>query len=114
MNRSYCDPSLVEWMQEDSTGIREVIIEAHLPQRQLLMRLGESGRMVPDRLLSPSPPTDRVRMLEELNDFLSGQMQLPTTILKAAGAIAVRASGKDVRHILEHPMVKAIRPNRKL
>ncbi len=114
MNNTYCDPALAAWLRDEGDDIREVIVEAHLPQRQILMRLGEKGRMVPDRMVSASPPAERVRLLEELNHFLAGQMHLTTTVLKAAGAIAVRASGEDVRHILEHPMVKAIRPNRKL
>jgi hypothetical protein len=34
-------------------------------------------------------------------------------LLKAAGAIAVKATSQQVRQFAEHPLVKSIRPNRR-
>lgn len=114
MSIPYCDPSLSTWLSDGANDIREVIVEAHLPSRHILMRRGESGRMVPDQLFFKANSKDRLYSLNELNEFLAGQMRLTTTVLKAAGAIVVRASGADMRRIFTHPLVKAIRPNRKL
>ncbi|MBF0340589.1 MAG: hypothetical protein HQL95_06435 [Magnetococcales bacterium] len=113
METPYRDPSLDSWMRDQGDEIREVIIEARLPQRQIQMRLGEKGRMIPDRLASSGTPEERLQRLEELNTFLVWELQLTTTVLKAAGAVAARVSGKDLERILEHPLVKAVRTNRR-
>lgn len=77
-----------------------------------MLRSGE-GCVTPQKLLSHTPD-ERIQLLQNLNQFLADQMHLTTTILRAAGAIAVRASSQEVQRILQNPMVKAIRPNRKL
>ncbi|MBF0383867.1 MAG: hypothetical protein HQL69_22860 [Magnetococcales bacterium] len=96
--------------QED---MREVIVEVRLPPRHVKMQQQEGGRSKPVKLVSGSS-TQRAKTLDELHNFLATKMHLTPTILKAAGAIVVRASGHDVQLILKNPLVKAIRPNRKL
>jgi hypothetical protein len=113
-NTPFCNPDIANWVRSGDTDIREIIIEVNLPQRRVVIRRSEYGPMVLDHIESSFTPEDRACLLGDLNNFLSKQMHLTTTILKTAGAIAVQASGKDVQRILAHPMVKAIRPNRKV
>jgi hypothetical protein len=42
------------------------------------------------------------------------KLDVPPVLLKAAGAIAVRATSRQVRQFTESPLIKSIRPNRKL
>ena len=113
MEKQFCDPTLTAWITSGNQEVQEIIIEVHLPPRQMRMMKRNNYQPVPVQLLAGSPDA-RLQRLQELNSFLAGQMQLTTTVLKAAGAIAVRATGQEVQKILQHPMVKAIRSNRRL
>jgi hypothetical protein len=113
MSKPYCDPALKTWMTSEDTDVREVIVEACLPPRHVEMAKGDYGRSVPVKLVSGSPEV-RIKILGELHDFLNQHMHLRATVLKSAGAVVVCASGDDVQLILKNPLVKAVRPNRKL
>lgn len=69
--------------------------------------------LVPERLES-GPQSERTAVLEELNALLAKHLDGPTTVLKSAGAIAVKATSRQVRAFADDPLIKAIRRNRRL
>jgi hypothetical protein len=107
------DADLVEWLARDSKDARELIVEARLPARKVTVQKRTDGRVVPDEI-HDSAASDRTAMLAELHAYLADKLDVPPVLLKAAGAIAVKATSQQVRQFAEHPLVKAIRPNRKV
>ena len=53
-------------------------------------------------------------MLKELAAFACQVLDEPPNTLSAAGALAVRANGKQARTLAENHLVKAVRWNRRL
>ena len=106
------DPELIAWVAGDSDELRELIVEARLPERKVTFR-NEGGRPVPSGSQSEST-VNRESVLAALDAFLTELLDHSTTVLKAAGAIAVKASSRQVRQFANHHWVKAIRPNRRL
>jgi hypothetical protein len=107
------DAEIAEWLGRDSSDARELIVEAKLPVRKVTVQKRADGRVVPDEI-NGSAASDRAAVLAELHDFLSEKLDVPPVLLKAAGALAVRATSQQVRQFAEHPLVKSIRPNRRL
>jgi hypothetical protein len=107
------DADIVDWLAKDSNDARELIVEARLPARKVTVQKRADGRVVPDGI-NGSAASDRAAVLAELHDFLSDKLDVPPVLLKAAGAIAVRATSQQVRQFAGHPLVKSIRANRKL
>ena len=88
-------------------------MEAQLPRRRVIMQKRADGRRVPTGIQS-TPAAERAAVLSQLYDFLSERLEVSPVVLKAAGAIAIRATSQQVRQFANHPLVKAIRPNRRL
>jgi hypothetical protein len=107
------DAEIAEWLAGDSNDTRELIVEARLPARKVTVQKRADGRVVPDDI-NGSAASGRASVLAELHDFLSGNLDVPPVLLKAAGAIAVRATSQQVRQFAGHPLVKSIRANRRL
>jgi hypothetical protein len=59
-------------------------------------------------------PDQRAATLAEFHAFLASLLDVPPVLLKAAGAVAIKATSKQVRQFIDHPLVKAIRLNRQL
>jgi len=57
---------------------------------------------------------DRTAILRELQDYLDGLLGNATNVLRAAEAIAIRANRQQLLQIAKHPLVKAVRSNRRL
>jgi hypothetical protein len=106
------DADTIAWLSADSNEARELIVEAKLPARKILMQ-ERGGRSVPAGI-DAKASAERAAVLTELYDFLAEQVDIPPVLLKAAGAIAVRATGQQARQFANHPLIKSIRPNRKL
>ena len=107
------DADIIAWLSADSSDARELIVEARLPARKVIMQERTGGRSVPISM-DAGASSERAAVLAELHAFLAEQLDVPPVLLKAAGAIAVRATSQQVRQFADHPLVKAIRPNRKL
>ncbi len=110
--KSVPDTDLRAWILEENNEERELIVEALVPARKVRFKKWAGTSRAPESI--ESEPGDRARILCELRDYLESEVDLRTTLLKAAGAIAIRATGRQVRRFVEHPLVKAIRPNRRL
>lgn len=107
------DPELIKWLSSESVDVRELIVEANLPERKVTLRRGADGRLIPEGIRSPATPK-RADVLAELGLFLGELLDDTPSLLKSAGAIAVKATGRQVRQFVDHPLVKGIRANRKL
>jgi len=107
------DPDLAAWVREDSPEEMELIVEARLPERKVGFR--EDAKLGPrPREVLASDPGNRVETLKLLDAVLREKLRRPTTLLKAAGAIVVRATSAEVRALADHPLIKSIRLNRRL
>ena len=108
------DSDLAAWLSEDSGELREVLIDAAVPSRQVTLAPRPDGRLLPVDLRSEASPRTRDQVLRRLKTFLTRLLDTPPVVLEAAGALAVRASSHQMRQVVEHPLVKSVRPNRKL
>jgi hypothetical protein len=106
---------LAAWLSIDSPEMRELIVEARLPARQAVIEKRSEGIGNPRTIgVKPTTPDQRSKILAELYAFLADRLDVPPVLLKAAGAVAVKATSNQARQFVDHPLVKAIRPNRKL
>lgn len=95
--------------------MHELIVEARLPVRQVIIEKHADGRGSPRAIgVKSTASTQRTTALTELYAFLADRLDIPPVLLKAAGAVAVKATSSQVRQFAGHPLVKAIRPNRRL
>ena len=107
------EPDLSAWLSAKSGEKRELIVEAKVPERKVLFQRDSNGRSTPVGIASGTP-SDRNRTLTQLYSLLADSVEVPPVLLKAAGAVAVRASSREVQKFVAHPLVKRIRSNRKL
>jgi hypothetical protein len=103
------DAELNTWLDTADDETREVIVEARVPKRRV--RLDPGTR--PKELTTDDGPS-RAAVLQELQEFLTGVLGSAPRILSAAGAIPLRATQDQLRRIVRHPLVKAVRANRRL
>lgn len=107
------DPELADWLSQESGEVREILVDAVLPRRTV--SLGESGnRLRPTGLQETPGANGRKEALRQLRTFLERLLETPPVILETAGALAVRATSREVRELVDHPLVKSVRPNRRL
>ena len=111
--RTIQEPDLAKWLSQENDEVRELIVECKLPARQVDFERRSDGSAVPVGMTSV-PTSDRFALLGQLSSFLESVVQRPTTVLKAAGVIAVKATRQEVLRFVDHPLVKAIEPNRRL
>lgn len=107
------DNELTKWLDTMNDEPREVIVEARVPQRRVRLGAGVTPGSRAREVITEKGPS-RETVLEQLQSFLSELFGNPPRILRAAGAIAVLATRDQVRQIVSHPSVKAVRANRKL
>ncbi|MEZ5582010.1 MAG: hypothetical protein R3F37_03805 [Candidatus Competibacteraceae bacterium] len=112
-NATIQDHDLLDWLASDNASPRDLIVELKLPKRLVVFQRDVAGRQTPNAIRN-STPNERDERLSELNRYLHDDLKLPTHVLRAAGAIAVSANKEKVKEILDHPLVKAIRSNRRL
>src|SRR5215213_1905153 len=99
------DPDLVLWVAEEGGDVREILVDAVLPDRKISFNRAPDGRL---------RPRGRQEALKKLRALLARLVDTPPVVLEAAGALAVRANGHQVRQFVDHPLVKSVRPNRRL
>ncbi len=108
------DAELRGWLEATTDEVRDVIVEAALPPRRVVVQQRAGASPVPKSIESDDV-LDRESMLDQLAHNLCEIVGAEKThVLKAAGAIVVRATAEELRAIAKQPMVKAIRPNRRL
>jgi hypothetical protein len=107
------EPDILAWVSVASEEKRELIVEANVPERKVVFQRRPDGRTVPVGIES-SASSDRAETLIQLHNLLANIVDVPPVLLKAAGAVVVKASSREVRQFMDHPFVKRIRSNRKL
>jgi hypothetical protein len=105
------DKDLARWMFSESDEVREIIVEARVPNRRVTIRK-EDGNTGAFTDIKSSSPLKRTKVIEELDSVINGILDEPPVQLRAAGALAVRATGKQALDFVDHTLVKFIRPNR--
>jgi hypothetical protein len=104
---------LLAWANGEGSDRRELIVEATLPRRTVSLEKSDSGRVLP-REVKPGSTGSRATVLLQLQHDLNELLGTSTSVLRAAGAIAVRADRTQLRQIARHPLVRAVRPNRRM
>jgi hypothetical protein len=107
------DASLEAWLTGEGDDVREVIVEAKVPPRTVRFSGSASARLLPEEVTS-SGEGNRTAILQELQDYLAGLLGTSPPVLWAAGAIAARVNRAQLRELMKHPLVKAVRDNRRL
>ena len=107
------DAELKAWVEGEGDDQREFLVEARVPKRTVTLGNSPSGRVLP-REVETSKNVDRNSLLEELQHDLDELLGTRTNLLRSAGAVAVRANREQLRHITRHPLVRAVRSNRRL
>lgn len=108
------DAELERWLEDEtSPDVRELIVEAKVPQRTVRFSGGKPGRELVE-VVNAGDPSEREVVLTELYGYLKELLGGSVNLLKSAGAIVVRANRQQLRTITQYPLVKAIRMNRKL
>jgi hypothetical protein len=104
---------LADWLEGEGDETRELIVEARTQPRFVRVETDRNGKPVSFEG-EPAALGDRAKITRKLHQELTNLLDGPTTLLKAAGAVVVRANREQLRKILSHPLVKAVRPNRLL
>jgi len=112
--RKIKDPDLVLWVAEEGGDVREILVDAVLPDRKVSFDRAPDGRLRPKDLQEATDLPGRQETLKKLRALLARLVDTPPVVLEAAGALAVRASSRQVRQFVDHPLVKSVRPNRRL
>jgi hypothetical protein len=109
------DPDLAEWLDGEGDETREMIVEARMPARTVRLGPGTAERLLPREITSEGDGAgDRAAVLRELQDDLNRLSGRATNLIRAAGAIVVRANREQLLQIARNPLVKAVRSNRRL
>jgi hypothetical protein len=108
------DPELAVWLSQDTGETREILVDAALPGRQVLLRQNSNGRWSPSGLQTGSDASGRRETLSKLKALLVKILDTSPVVLESAGAIVVRANSRQVREFVGDPLVRSVRPNRKL
>ena len=107
------DAELKAWAEGEGDDQRELLVEARVPKRTVSLGNSPSGRILP-REVETAKNVDRNSLLEELQHDLDELLGTTTNLLRSAGAVAVRANREQLRQIVRHPLVRAVRSNRRL
>jgi hypothetical protein len=107
------DSELREWFNSGAGEPRELIVEVKHPLWQVAVSLRAPGNIrnvgvVNARFIGCE------EQLRQLADFVTTISHEKPTMLKGAGALALRISGKEALQVARHQLVKTIRPNRLL
>ncbi|HEX4964799.1 MAG TPA: hypothetical protein VF173_28560 [Thermoanaerobaculia bacterium] len=105
------DPELTDWLSREDGEVREILVDAALPRRTVSFE-ERGGRLRPTAIPEAPAANGRKEALRQLRLFLEKLLGTPPVLLEAAGALAVRATSRQVRGFVDHPLVKSVRPNR--
>ena len=101
--------------KSEGTARDEWIVQAKLPVRHVeFTTTRDTRRPLPTRVSGGSGAvSDRDANLRELFDYLRSILPVEPVLLRAAGAVSVTATPKELETIASHPLVKRIDPNRR-
>jgi hypothetical protein len=104
---------------EQSPEQASVLIELELPARQVdFRRVGNQGvdHYFPGRVIAETPEQreEVERKTAEARDFLEQVLDAPPHWLSAARAFVADVNGTQLQQLARSPLIKAIRPNRRL
>jgi hypothetical protein len=108
------DPELAGWLSRENGEAREILVEAILPRRTVTFGSDQRGGLRSAGIEEAPAGLGRREALRQLRLVLEPLLETPPVVLEAAGALAVRATSRQVRHFVDHPLIKAVRPNRRL
>jgi hypothetical protein len=108
------DPELAAWLSQDTGEAREILVDAVLPGRQVILQRDSRGRLSPSDVQPPPESSVRKEALGKLRARLAKILDMSPVVLESAGAVAIRANSRQVREFVGDPLVRAIRLNRKL
>ena len=108
---STLDAELEAWLRTTDDAVREVIVEGHVPRRQVRFTFGNPlERQVNE--VTTEPGASRSDVLHDLQEFLATLLGQTPHVLHTAGAIPVRVTRDQLRQVMRHPLVRAVRTNR--
>jgi hypothetical protein len=113
-SQKIADEELAHWLAGHGRERRELIVEAAVPTRQAAFDTGPRGRPRPQSVTSSEIGLSRADVLQELGAHLRKVLGSPPVELASAGAFAIEANRQEILRLLEHPLIKALRPNRRL
>jgi len=93
--------------------VRQMVLGTLIVVRVVVRAKSPSGRILP-REVETAKNVDRNSLLEEFQRDLDELPGTTTNLLRSAGAVAVRANREQLRQIIRHPLVRAVRSNRRL
>lgn len=108
------DPELADWLSRENGEAREILVDTVLPRRSVTYRSAEGRRPQPASVEETSAANGRRETLLQLRAFLEKFLDTPPVVLEAPGALAIRATSRQVWKFMDHPLVKSVRPNRRL
>ena len=108
------DSDLADWLARENGELREILVDAVLPRRSVTFGETEGRRARPVGIEEALPANGRRETLRQLRAVLEKILDTPPVVLEAAGALAIRATSRQVRKFVDHPLVKSVRPNRRL
>jgi|GraSoiStandDraft_5_1057265.scaffolds.fasta_scaffold26703_3 hypothetical protein len=106
------DPELADWLSRESGEAREILVDAVLPRRNVTFEKAGS-RPRATRIEEAAKGGGRKEALGQLRRLLETLLDNPPVVLEAAGALAIRATSRQVRNFVDHPLVKSVRLNRR-
>lgn len=107
------DPELADWLSRENGEVREILVDAVLPRRTVGFE-ERGGRLRPAKLQEAPAANGRKEALRQLRSLLERLLEAPPVVLEAAGALAIRATSRQVLDFVDHPLVKSVRLNRHL
>jgi len=108
------DPKLCDWIDHGNGEERGLIVEVRLPPRRVALEGGNAGQRGFAHHILGGDREGRGKAIAELAGYLEHDLGLSAKKLNTAGAIVVSATPSQVRRFLGHPLVKAVRLNRRL
>jgi hypothetical protein len=117
--RKISNEELLRHAIEQSPEQASVLIELELPARQVdFRRVGNQGvaHYLPSRVIAETPEQreEVERKTAEARDLLEQVLDAPPHWLSAARAFVADVNGTQLQQIARSPLIKAIRPNRRL
>ncbi len=107
------DQELAEWVCSRGDEKRELIVQANIPNRKVKLSRHGKRHSFPEQVQGCSAGT-REEAIANLAKTLAEFVDEPPVILKSAGVVIVKATGRQAQSFAGHPLVKAIYPNRRL
>lgn len=109
------DPDLKRFVDLEAEERRLLLVEPELPARQLRMQRSERvGSPLRPIGVEPEDREERARRTAEAERFLAELLHRQPRWLGASRTFVVEATGREVVVMIRSPLIKAVRPNRRI